>query len=370
MPRSAPSKADQQLIEYARQRGVSVTGRQLERWRGSGLLPPNIRDYPGRGRGSTSVPPPGAAELVAWLAANERPGRRPDDVALLAFAAGLAVPEDTVRSAFSAVIDGIKLPVEAGMPGAAPEEVADAAVAAGLRGTMLPGRIRLIDQALAQRGVDWSVPEIAGMDPGRSDDPPTVRDWVYTGVLAILGGGASLNMATIGWIARIMAPGGVSPIAGQVEYGWPASPAEERDSAPDDDEVLGLLGDGDMRDYTRELIAAAPAAELLDAYRTAEAMAAWADSACSAVEREIADGKPGDAIREWVMASLGTARLIMAIALQHEDAGPASTAATAAVLIMIRTMIRTVRDGLPGWNFDVLKNPMIAPVCLTDFLGR
>ena len=166
MPRSTPGKADQQLIEYARQRGVSVTGRQLERWRGSGLLAPNIRSYPGRGRGSTSVPPPGAAELVVWLAANERPGRRPADIALLGFAAGLAVPEDTVRSAFIAAITGIKLPVEAAMPGAAPDDIADAAVAAGLRSTMLPGRIRRIDHALAQRGINWSTPQIAGMDPG------------------------------------------------------------------------------------------------------------------------------------------------------------------------------------------------------------
>jgi len=62
------------------------------------------------------MPPPGAAELVVWLAANERPGRRPADIALLAFAAGLAVPEVTVRSAFTAAITGIKLPVEAAMP--------------------------------------------------------------------------------------------------------------------------------------------------------------------------------------------------------------------------------------------------------------
>ena len=370
MPRPTPSKADQQLIEYARQRGVSVTGRQLERWRGSGLLAPNIRDYPGRGRGSTSVPPPGAAELAAWLAANERPGRRPADIALLAFAAGLAVPEDTVRSAFTAAITSIKLPIEAGMPGAAPEDVAAAAVAAGLRSTMLPDRIGRIDHALAQRGINWSTPEIARMDPGWSDDPPTAGGWAYTAVLAMLGGGASLNMATLGWLARTMAPGGVAPIAGQVEYRWPASPAEERDSARDDDEVLALLGDGDLRDYARDLIATAPAAELLDAYRATEAMAAWADGACTAVELEIAQGKPGDAVREWVTASLGTARLIMAVALPREDAGPASTAATAVVLIMIRTMIRTVRDGLPGRNFDVLKNPMIAPACLTAFLSR
>ena len=36
----------------------------------------------------------------------------------------------------------------------------------------------------------------------------------------------------------------------------------------------------------------------------------------------------------------------------------------------LRTMIRTVRDGLARWNFDVLKNPMIASACLTDFLSR
>jgi len=94
------------------------------------------------------------------------------------------------------------------------------------------------------------------------------------------------------------------------------------------------------------------------------------DGACTAVELGTAEGKPGGAVREWVTASLGTARLMMAIALPREDAGPASTAATAVVLIMIRTMIRTVRDGLPGWDFDMLKNPMITSACLTDFLSR
>jgi hypothetical protein len=80
--------------------------------------------------------------------------------------------------------------------------------------------------------------------------------------------------------------------------------------------------------------------------------------------------EPGAAVREWVTAALGTARLIMAIALPREDAGLASTAATAVVLTMIHTMIRTLRDRPPGWDFDVLKNPMIASACLTDFLSR
>ena len=131
MPRSPASEADQQLIADAARHGATVTARQLERWRASGLLAPNIRRYPGRGRGSMSEPPPGGTGLVVWLAANARPGRRPGDLALLAFAEGLAVPEDTVRAAFAAAVTSIRLPIEATMPGAAPEDVADAAVAAG-----------------------------------------------------------------------------------------------------------------------------------------------------------------------------------------------------------------------------------------------
>ena len=50
-------------------------------------------------------------------------------------------------------------------PGAAPEDVADAAVAAGQRFTMVPARIRHIDRDLAQRGVNWAWPELAALDP-------------------------------------------------------------------------------------------------------------------------------------------------------------------------------------------------------------
>jgi len=46
----------------------------------------------------------------------------------------------------------------------------------------------------------------------------------------------------------------------------------------------------------------------------------------------------------------------MAMALRGQDACPASTAATALVLILVRNMIRTVRQLMPAGNFDVLKN--------------
>jgi len=172
MPRSTVSEADRQLIADAARHGAVFTARQLERWRAAGLLAPNARRALGRGQGSTSAPPAGAAELVIWLAANARPGRRPGDLALLAFAAGLAVPEGTVRASFAAAATGVRLPVEASMPaGAAPEDVADAAVAAGQRFTIVPARMRHIDRALAQRSAAWTGPgppswTLAGLTPG------------------------------------------------------------------------------------------------------------------------------------------------------------------------------------------------------------
>lgn len=88
-------------------------------------------------------------------------------------------------------------------------------------------------------------------------------------------------------------------------------------------------------------------------------MTAWADGACTAVEREIADGEPGNAVKEWVTT-----------ALRDHNPSPASTAATAMMLILIRNMLRAVRQLVPDGNFDVLKNPMAAPPFLTDFLSR
>jgi hypothetical protein len=236
---------------------------------------------------------------------------------------------------------------------------------------MVTARIRRIDHALARRGIDWSWPELAKLDPGRSDSPPDSSYWVYTAVQVMLSGGAGLDMGTIGSLARAMAPvGGVAPIAGQVEYRWPISPGEERDNAPGDEDLLALLGTGDLRDHARTLAMTTPAAELQDAYQVAAAMTAWADSACAAVEREIADGQPGDAVTEWVTTALGPTRLMMTVALRDRDAGPASTAVTAVILILIRNMLRAVRQLMPDGNFDILRNPMVAPFFLADFLGR
>jgi hypothetical protein len=58
------------------------------------------------------------------------------------------------------------------------------------------------------------------------------------------------------------------------------------------------------------------------------------------------------------------------MALRDRDAGPASTAVTALLLIFIRNMIRTVRQIVPGWDSGVLNHPFVAPSFLADFLDR
>jgi hypothetical protein len=190
-------------------------------------------------------------------------------------------------------------------------------------------------------------------------------------VLVVLSGGAGIDMGTVGSLARLMAPaGGVAPIAGQVEYRWPISPAAERDDTLADEDILALLGTGDLRDHARDLATTTPAAELRDAYQATAAMAAWADGTCTAVEQEIASGQPGDAVTEWVTAAFGPARLMLAVMLQDQDGGPASTAVTALMLILIRNMLRAVRQLMPDGNFDLLKSPMVAPSILASFLGR
>ncbi len=75
MPRSGPGTADRELISQLAARGLAVSAAQLERWRRAGLLPGNVREWPGRGRGSVSRLAPEAVEIAAALARHARQGR-------------------------------------------------------------------------------------------------------------------------------------------------------------------------------------------------------------------------------------------------------------------------------------------------------
>ncbi|MFI8392177.1 hypothetical protein [Streptomyces sp. NPDC085540] len=100
MPRSEPSKADQDLIHHTRAQGYAVSASQLERWRRRGLLPQPTRVYRGR-HGTASVYPDGTSDLVCALARHSAPGRRSDDLALLAFFDGADVPDAALKLAIA-----------------------------------------------------------------------------------------------------------------------------------------------------------------------------------------------------------------------------------------------------------------------------
>lgn len=371
MPRTPASPADEQLISRAALHGAVVTHRQLERWRAAGLLAPNVRRPLGRGRGSTSQPPPGADELVTWLAAHVRPGRRPGDLALLAFSDGLAVPETTVRDAFIGAIAGVQVPGEADVPpGAAPDDVVDAAVAAGRLFTLVPARVKRIDRNLARQGLDWSPPAFAQLDPGQHDPRLAGSDWVHIAVETTLTGGKGIDMGTIGSLARSLLPAGAAaPLVGQIEYRWPISRGTEPSGLPDEDDVLGaLLAGGDLRAQARDLAMGTPMAELQDALRLAAALPRWADDTCIAAEREIAAATLGDGAKEWVMNSFGLGRLFLIMALKDQYSGPSGLAITALVLTFMRRKLSGLRQLLPAENFDVLNSPLIAPSFLVSFL--
>jgi hypothetical protein len=159
-------------------------------------------------------------------------------------------------------------------------------------------------------------------------------------------------------------------IAGQVEYRWPISQGKEPGGLSDDDDLLALAGLGDLRGKLAGLAMTAPAAELRGAFQFAAELPGWADGTCAAVEREIAAGQIGPAIKEWIMGASGVPRLLIAAGLRDQGAGPMVTATTALGLLLVRTMIRAIRPLPPAESFDVIKNPIAAPTVLTDFLAQ
>ncbi|MEU0956128.1 hypothetical protein ABZ353_27895 [Streptomyces niveus] len=100
MPRTAPSRADQELMTLAAASGHPVSAYQLERWRRRGLIPePEIRRL-GRS-GSETLYPAGTGDLVCALARHTKPGRTYDDLALLVFFDGGQVPELALKLALA-----------------------------------------------------------------------------------------------------------------------------------------------------------------------------------------------------------------------------------------------------------------------------
>jgi hypothetical protein len=106
VPRSKePSAAAQQLARELAARGQAVGYRAIEDWAARGLAPAPVRRSLGRGRGTASEYPPGAADQYAAVASVMRPGL-PWQVSVLKLLVRGHLPanQDLVRQALREVL--------------------------------------------------------------------------------------------------------------------------------------------------------------------------------------------------------------------------------------------------------------------------
>ncbi|MEU4161728.1 hypothetical protein [Actinoplanes sp. NPDC026670] len=375
MVRKPPSSADVALIDAAAARGAVISATQLERWRRAGLLPDNRRHGAGQGRGSTSTAPAGIIDLVVWLSAHARPGRRPHHVALEAFGAGLPVPEATVRAAWRSTITDLGVG-----PAPVPEsgtdrsewiaETAERFADKHSRNIMLmPRRVRDIDTRITDLGLSWAPAGVAQYDRGtHQTDPFTSRDFVTLAMSAVLGGSSELNGANLAAFSRALSPeGAVSAVASMLEY-----PDGNPDLADiNDGQGLSLLPTGDLRDDLDQIITEASPAHLYAAWHSVDAMHTWAVTLCDQVEAELdllAAGRSQQdypALLQWYHGIiLGPHRLLLRQALQKTDTSPAARAGTAVMLLAMATGMSRLRVMMPDSQFELL------PVLLPPFLEQ
>lgn len=371
MPRKPePSPADRILISHADGHGLVVTARQLEIWRRSGLVPGNIARGLGHGRGSTSEVHPDAKELVVWLARHSRRGARPADLALVAFAGGLPVPEETVRAAFRSAIDRLTLPaeraVDAGVEQDSEQRTAVIAkmVAGGALPTLLPRRIRRIDDRLRDAGLSWAPEAIARLDKGSSSpERMTPRDVASTAVTMIRHGAPAIWNQDLGDVARALSPAdAASPLASMIEH------LSEDPRAVSVQEVEGIVPVGDLRDHLRELTATTPLEILRLAWQTVEDLRSWAEGLCTAVEAELDAHQPGDAALAWFQAAGLGARLFLVIALRLTRHTVTDQAQSAATLLLLRDILQQLWHRMPEGSWELLNNPAVVPACFHQLL--
>lgn len=366
MARKQPSAADTALIAAAAEYGVAPTPTQLERWRAAGLLPRNQQHGAGRGRGSVSTTAPGTLDLVVWLTTHARPGRRPDDVALQAFAVGLPIPERTVRRAWLAAaatnthLDAITEPLDAPEPGDRIAEAAEQVAAThGSTSVLLPRRIRDIDARITAVGIPVALPELIPFDKGTYEtEPYTSRDFTATAVTAYLGGTSELTDLDLAAVARAVVPTGATvPVASMLEYPDGNPPlADINDGAG-----LNLLPAGDARTDLTRIITEASLTQLRAAWDAVEELNRWAVSLCDTVEAELDAldaGQPlADApgLHQWFMGiAFSLNRILLRQALLEPAPPPKARVGTAVMLLFLATGMSRLQVMVPDAQFELL----------------
>ncbi|MEU2391843.1 hypothetical protein [Streptomyces sp. NPDC007369] len=339
MSTDTPSAADQLLIDHAHRHGFTVTEKNLEVWRSRRLLPGNVPGGGlGRGKGSTSSPPPESFDLVLGLARHASRGKRPKDLALHLFAEGLPIPEPTVRAAFSASVDTITIDGDDELdtdPEQRLNDIADHISDAGLTVTLVPIRARRIDDGIARLaradGHTWPPAELASLDANPGPSTATPKDAALVAAAAVITG--AMSPEDIGDMLRAMNPTAVAnPIASLVETTRNDAPdLADKVLTPDGNLALGPLRDA--RDQLRDLANTAPLEDLATAWSTAERVREWALELCRRVEEELAVGRLGEAAVEWQSSRYAMAGLALLSTLKQREWPPAQHAVDALMLL-------------------------------------
>ncbi|QNA72081.1 hypothetical protein C8250_009335 [Streptomyces sp. So13.3] len=370
--RKPPSTADQQLVEHALRHDATVTVKQLAGWRRTGLLLGNTPGGGlGRGRGSTSTPPPQSFELVVALGRLAGRGKRPADLALLLFAEGVPVPEPAIRSAFRAAVDTGALPGEDDAPHDSVDlderlnRLSNGLLDSGQTITLVPARVRRIDERIA-RSLGELPAEIVEMD--RNDEPSrlTPQDATLTAVTAALGG--SIPIQDIGGLLRAMSPGmPAHPFASLIETTQEDAP-EVADLVLSDDGSLSFIPNGDFRGLLRVLADTAPLEDLAAGWRTATQVREWALDLCRRVERELDSGQLGEAVTEWLHGRQLLSGLSVVETLRDRRWSP-SKGAFSALMLLFQCQMFVMLDGLvPGCQWHVLQMPGVLPPPIRDLV--
>ncbi|MEW1637512.1 hypothetical protein AB0469_25995 [Streptomyces sp. NPDC093801] len=366
MSTDTPSAADQLLIDHAHQHGFTVTAKMLEVWRSRRLLPGNVPGGGlGRGKGSTSTPAPDSFDLVLGLARHAGRGKRPNDVALLLFGEEFPVPEQTVRSAFTAAVDTLTVHGD-GDPDTDPDQrlddLADHIADTGLTVTLVPARARRIDEGIARlaraAGHTWPPPELAAFDENPGPSTATPKDAALTSAAAVITG--TMSMEDIGDMLRAMNPTATAnPIASLVETTRNDAP-EAADAVLTEDNHLALGPVRDARDHLRDLATTASLEDLARAWKATERVRQWALDLSTRVEEELAAGHAGEAAREWLMSRFTAAPALLST-LKDRDWPPTQHALDTLMLLYQLGEFRRLDQRIPGGQWHLLATEGMMP---------
>ncbi|MGH3430579.1 MAG: hypothetical protein ACRDQZ_23935 [Mycobacteriales bacterium] len=250
-----------------------------------------------------------------------------------------------------------------------PEErtavIAEMAAEVGSRRTLVPRRIRRIDDRLRDAGLSFSPDGVARLDKGSSSrERMTTRDFAATAVTMIRLGRAAIGNQDLGDAARAHVPrDAASPLASMIEY------LSEDPLGVSVQDIDGVVPEGDFRGRLRELMASTPLETLRLAWTTVEELRRWAENLCAAVEGELDARQPGEATLAWLLAASFVGRLFLVIGMRHSSRTPVEQAQTAAGLLLVRDMLQRLRHQRPEGSGEPLDNPAVVPACLQPLLN-